>query len=125
MKPYEWDALEYLKALAEKTGASFRRADDVQKVNEAFIAVAQELRQTYTLGFYVGSGEAKSERKLKIKTKQPKLIVKGRRTHVFKSKEKTTIFNLPRFLTISRKHRTSAKLIKICFSPVPDIFVFD
>jgi len=88
LKPAEWDALEYMKSLAEKSGASFRQAQDVQKVNEAFTAIAQELRQTYTLGFYVDANDAAPEdRKLKVKTKQPKLVVRGRKTYVFKPKE--------------------------------------
>ena len=84
----EWNALEYMKSLAEKSGASFRQATDVEKVNEALAAIAQELRQTYTLGFYVDANDATPEdRKLKVKTKQPKLVVRGRKTYVFKPKE--------------------------------------
>lgn len=84
LPPKEWDALEYMKALAEKSGASFRQARDVEKVNEAFAAIAQELRQTYTLGFYVDANDhARQDRKLRVKTEQSKLIVRGRKTYVF------------------------------------------
>jgi VWFA-related protein len=84
----EWDALEYMKSLAEKSGATFRQANDIEKVNEAFEAIAQELRQTYTLGFYVDGNEAVAEgRKLEVKTKRPKLVVRGRKAYLFKPKE--------------------------------------
>jgi Ca-activated chloride channel family protein len=69
----------YLRALAEKTGGRFYRADDLSDVGPAFEAITSELGVQYSLGYYpkVNSG-AGAERGIKVRVRYPNLVVRAR-----------------------------------------------
>jgi Ca-activated chloride channel family protein len=56
---------EYLQELADLSGGTVQRADQLGDIKEAFSRVAQELRQQYLLGYYP-SNAAKSDAERKI-----------------------------------------------------------
>ncbi|MEK6334439.1 MAG: VWA domain-containing protein [Acidobacteriota bacterium] len=69
----------YLRALADKTGGRFYRADDLRDVGPAFEAITAELRVQYSLGYYPkqnsGSG---AERAIKVRVRYPDMVVRAR-----------------------------------------------
>jgi len=69
----------YLRALAEKTGGRFYRADDLRDVGAAFAAITAELGVQYSLGYYpkeTSSGGA--QRAIKVHVRYPNLVVRAR-----------------------------------------------
>ena len=69
----------YLRALADKTGGRFYRADDLRDVGPAFEAITAELGVQYSLGYYPKSStSASSERAIKVRVRYPGLVVRAR-----------------------------------------------
>src|SRR5215210_5147338 len=59
---------DYLTSLAEKTGGRFFQATDLEMVKQSFIAVAEELRRQYSIGYYPRkSARRGEEREIKVK----------------------------------------------------------
>lgn len=74
----------YLTALAEKTGGHFYQADDIEMVKRAFIAVAEELRHQYSIGYYPKEAARRGgERQIKIKVNRPNVGVKTRKSYIY------------------------------------------
>ena len=69
----------YMRALAEKTGGRFYRAEGLANIQQAFAAITQELGMQYSLGYYPKSSSARGEqRSIKVRVRQPNLIVRAR-----------------------------------------------
>ena len=69
----------YLRALAEKTGGRFYRADDLREVGPAFEAITSELGVQYSLGYYPkASTSANADRSIKVRVRHPNLVVRAR-----------------------------------------------
>lgn len=69
----------YLRALAEKTGGRFYRADDLREVAPAFEAITSELGVQYSLGYYSKhSASANGERAIRVKVRYPNMVVRTR-----------------------------------------------
>jgi Ca-activated chloride channel family protein len=74
----------YLASLAEKTGGHFYQADDIEMVKRAFIAVAEELRHQYSIGYYPKEPARRGgEREIKIKVNRPNVGVKTRKSYIY------------------------------------------
>jgi Ca-activated chloride channel family protein len=73
----------YLQSLAEKTGGRLYRADDLNDVPAMFSAITDELGRQYSLGYYPkGQAQAGEKRDIKVRTRQPNLIVRARASYV-------------------------------------------
>ena len=91
MRPFErrnpkvLEVERYLEGLAERTGGRFFVADDMSKIEQAFAAVADELRRMYSIGYrpdpLARSGE---RREVKVKVKRERVAVRARKNYVFK-----------------------------------------
>ena len=69
----------YLRALADKTGGRFYRADDLSDVGPAFEAITSELGVQYSLGYYPKQNSgAGAERGIKVRVRYPNLVVRAR-----------------------------------------------
>jgi Ca-activated chloride channel family protein len=69
----------YLRALAEKTGGRFYRADDLRDVGPAFEAITSELGVQYSLGYYPKQNpDTGAERGIKVRVRYPNLVVRAR-----------------------------------------------
>jgi Ca-activated chloride channel family protein len=68
----------YLRALADKTGGRFYRADDLRDVGPAFEAITAELGVQYSLGYYPKANSNDAERSIKVKVRYPNLVVRAR-----------------------------------------------
>lgn len=70
---------EYLNDLANRTGGRIYQAGTTANLQNAFSAIAAELREYYSLGYYPKE-EAKTgkKRKIKIRVDQPGAVVKAR-----------------------------------------------
>lgn len=69
----------YLRALADKTGGRFYRADDLRDVGPAFEAITSELGVQYSLGYYPKQNSgAGAERGIKVRVRYPNLVVRAR-----------------------------------------------
>jgi Ca-activated chloride channel family protein len=69
----------YLRALAEKTGGRFYRADDLREVGPAFEAITSELGVQYSLGYYPKpTTSASADRSIKVRVRYPNLVVRAR-----------------------------------------------
>ncbi|HEY6186185.1 MAG TPA: VWA domain-containing protein [Pyrinomonadaceae bacterium] len=74
----------YLSSLAEKTGGHFYQADDIEMVKRAFVAVAEELRHQYSIGYYPKeSARRLAERQLKIKVDRPNVGIRTRKSYIY------------------------------------------
>ena len=81
-------ATAYLRELARKTGARHYRAENLQSLRRAFAAVAAELRQQYSLGYYPKEAARDgARRKIKVTVNRPKLTVRARAGYVPAAKE--------------------------------------
>ena len=74
----------YLGALSEKTGGRFYQADNVEMIKRAFVAVAEELRRQYSIGYYPkASSHHGEERQITVKVKRPHVGVRTRKSYVY------------------------------------------
>jgi VWFA-related protein len=73
----------YLRSLAEKTGGRIYNADNLSDLPAAFNAITEELGRQYSLGYYPkSSAQAGETRDIKVRTRQPNLIVRARESYV-------------------------------------------
>ena len=69
----------YLRALADKTGGRFYRADDLREVRPAFEAITAELGVQYSLGYYPKeNASAGAQRAIKVRVRYPNMVVRAR-----------------------------------------------
>jgi Ca-activated chloride channel family protein len=69
----------YLRALSEKTGGRFYRADDLRDVGPAFAAITSELGVQYSLGYYPKeNSNTATQRAIKVRVRYPNLVVRAR-----------------------------------------------
>jgi VWFA-related protein len=77
-------ANQYLRDLAEKTGARQYRADTTQNLALAFSNIAEELRRQYSIGYYPKrSAQPGERRQIRVRVNQPNLAVRTRDSYVF------------------------------------------
>jgi Ca-activated chloride channel homolog len=77
-------ARNYLKKLADKTGARMYEASSPPKLAAAFALIAEGLRAQYSLGYYPSTPpQPDQRRKIKIIVTRPKLVVHARDGYVF------------------------------------------
>lgn len=75
----------YIRALAEKTGGRFFEPKDPEKMNRTMGAIADELRQQYSLGYYPKEkGPAEQQRRIKVRVNLPKAAVRARDSYVYR-----------------------------------------
>jgi VWFA-related protein len=74
---------EYLKQLADKTGARLYQANDRTQLAAAFSKIAGELRCQYSLGYYPPDTVQTTERReIKVRVDQPDLAIRARNSYV-------------------------------------------
>lgn len=77
-------ASQYLRELAERTGARQYQAETTQNLAAAFANIAEELRRQYSLGFYPKNpAQAGERRQIRVRVNQPNLAVRARDSYVF------------------------------------------
>lgn len=75
---------DYLNSLSEKTGGHFYQATDIETIKQAFVAVAEELRRQYSLGYYPAKSPRRGEeREIKVKVNRPGVGVKTRKSYIY------------------------------------------
>jgi VWFA-related protein len=80
---------EYLNKLADLTGGTIYLASTVGNLNKAFLQIASELREFYSLGYYPTSEAAEGKtRRIKVKVDQPNVAVRARDRYVVPKKRK-------------------------------------
>jgi VWFA-related protein len=79
---------EYLNELANRTGGRLYKADTTYNLATAFSNIANELRQTYSLGFYPNEEQKGKKRQLKVRVNQKGYVVRARDSYVIKQAEK-------------------------------------
>ena len=77
-------ASRYLRALSEKSGGRFYGAENTAALREVFSAIAQELRQQYSIGYYP-TDSGKTERTIKVKVDAPDVTVRARKAFRYRS----------------------------------------
>ena len=78
-------AERYLRAMADKTGGRFYYAGTLKRLREVFTAIAQELREQYSIGYYPKSEGHATERRIKVKVNAPGVVVGARRGYLYKA----------------------------------------
>jgi Ca-activated chloride channel homolog len=77
-------ANDYLRELAEKTGARQYQAETTQNLASAFANIAEELRRQYSLGFYPKNPAQVGERRqIRVRVNRANLAVRARDSYVF------------------------------------------
>jgi len=80
----EKPSTDYLSSLSEKTGGHFYQATDIETIKQAFIAVAEELRRQYSIGYYpIKSPRRGEERELRVKVNRPGVGVRTRKSYIY------------------------------------------
>jgi len=77
-------ANRYLRSLSDRTGGRYYNAESVKRLTEIFSAIAQELRQQYSIGYYPADG-GKTERTIKVKVDAPDVTVRARKAFRYRS----------------------------------------
>lgn len=76
-------AEQYLNDLANRTGGRIYEADTTGNLDRAFAAIAAELREFYSLGYYLPPDAAPSEkRRIKVEVDREKVSVKARESYM-------------------------------------------
>jgi VWFA-related protein len=78
------NARKYMDGLAARTRGRHYQIENINNLAQTFGAIAGELGQQYTLGYYPKT-EAKEKgepRQIKVKLKQPNLIVQARKSYI-------------------------------------------
>lgn len=75
-------AHEYLDELANRTSGRLYRADNTSNLAQAFSNIANELRQTYSLGYYPNEAKTEKKRRLKVRVNQKGVVVRARDSYV-------------------------------------------
>lgn len=75
-------AHEYLDELANRTSGRIYRADNTSNLAQAFSNIANELRQTYSLGYYPDGEKKEKKRRLKVRVNQKGAVVRARDSYV-------------------------------------------
>jgi Ca-activated chloride channel family protein len=81
------EANSYLSSLAERTGGRLYRPRKIKELEPAFVAIAEELRWQYSLGYYPGKTALPNERRqIKVVVNQSDAKVRARESYVGKPK---------------------------------------
>jgi Ca-activated chloride channel family protein len=80
---------EYLQEIARESGGRFFRGDTLVGLGSAFAQVADELRRQYSIGYYPPAGPPGQRRTIKVRVKQPDLVVKARENYVYSQRPTT------------------------------------
>ena len=73
----------YMQGLAQKTGGRSFQVDDIGDLEKTFSTIAKELGQQFSLGYYPKKqGEPGERRQIKVKVRQPNLVVRARDSYV-------------------------------------------
>ncbi len=75
-------AHEYLDQLSNQTSGRLYQADTASNLALAFSNIADELRQTYSLGFYPEENKTQKRRKLKVRVNQKGYVIRARDSYV-------------------------------------------
>jgi Ca-activated chloride channel family protein len=78
----------YLKTMAGETGGRVLLATDKASMALAFSNIADELRQTYSLGFYPKEEKLEKKRRLKVRVAQKGAVVRSRESYTVSKKAK-------------------------------------
>ena len=77
-------AEEYLVGLADRTGGRLYKVYDKQNLNSAFANLAEELRKTYSLGYYPRDERKKGEKyRVNVRVNRPGLTVRTKSYYSF------------------------------------------
>jgi Ca-activated chloride channel homolog len=78
------EGAQYLRALAEKSGARLFPANKPPGLDEAFTQIRNELRQQYSLGYYPKKpGQPNDRREIRVRVTRPDVVVRARTTYVY------------------------------------------
>lgn len=70
---------EFLRSIADQTGGHVQRVSSNTNLNKAFARIADELRKTYSLGYYPSSERKPGSRyAVKVRVYRPNLIIRAR-----------------------------------------------
>src|SRR5262249_13806006 len=73
-------AAQYLRDLADRSGARLYRADTTGNLKKAFAQIAEELRHQYSLSYYpTNTTRDGSYRRIRVRVEQPNLVARARR----------------------------------------------
>jgi Ca-activated chloride channel homolog len=79
----------YLNDLANRTGGRFYEASTTANLTRAFSSIAAELREFYSVGYYLPEGaEEGSKRKIKVEVDRENITVKARESYTVGKKVK-------------------------------------
>lgn len=84
------NADEYLQELAYRTGGKVYRTDTTGNLSTAFSNIADELRQTYSIGFYPNDATKEKRRKLKVRVNRSGAIVRSKDSYSIKNNQKNS-----------------------------------
>ena len=76
------DAREFLLEMAERTGGRVQRVNTSTNLATAFARIADELRKTYSLGYYPTSERKPGGKYLRVRVYRPDLAVRARETYL-------------------------------------------
>lgn len=78
-----FEAEDYLKKLANKTGGRLYRAEKMENVSQAFASIAEELRRQYSLGYYLKTlAKPGDRRRIKVRVNRKNVAVKAREEYL-------------------------------------------
>lgn len=75
----------YMRELAARTGGQHYQMENIGNLEKTFGEIADELGRQYSLGYYpkeTETGQKRQVRKIKVKVRQPNLVVRARESYV-------------------------------------------
>lgn len=74
---------KYLQQLADKTGGRYFKGGDLSNIRQSFVAVAEELRRQYVIGYEPHEPARGGIRKIKVKVNRKQVAVRARRSYTY------------------------------------------
>ncbi|HEV7798680.1 MAG TPA: VWA domain-containing protein [Pyrinomonadaceae bacterium] len=74
---------KYLQQLADKTGGRYFKGGDTNSIRQSFVAVAEELRRQYVLGYHPSEPARGGVRKIRVKVNRAHVAVRARGSYTY------------------------------------------
>ena len=74
---------KYLQQLADKTGGRYFKGGDLNIIRQSFVAVAEELRRQYVIGYEPHEPARGGIRKIKVKVNRKHVAVRARQSYTY------------------------------------------
>jgi VWFA-related protein len=80
------EARDFFREISDRTGGRIYRVSSTTNLNASFARIAEELRRTYSIGYYPDSARKTGEKyAIKVRVYRPGLVIRARTSYMAKN----------------------------------------